>query len=614
VGTSSGAEAVAHAATHVHNRVVTGEMEDDFVFFQADFSNAFNNASRVAFLNSAKENFPELFPWVQWCYSRTSSLRYGNHTIASCNGTQQGDPLGPLLFSLVLHRVITRIAHDIPSLHLNAGYLDDGTIAGPARLVSEAISIIRLDGPSLGLFLNPQKSVLFWPSTPGRPGRGDDLFQTDIHRTTKEGIVSLGCPIGTTSFVKDFLRTKVNNSYQSLEKLVVLDEPQLAGTLLAGCVSFSKIGYEIRATRPDFTLESCILFDQKVVSTFEDIVGCNLTPLAAMQIQLPTRMGGLGLRSTALHAPAAYTSSSLSTLPLVSSLTSNCALPPILDARVLSLLSERLCEPQKLPTETPKSQKALSTLINKSLLSKTLAKANNLDKARILSCGLHGSGAVFNAAFGPSLDNRLDKQEYHFFVSSRLGLRICNDGKCQTCGSTLDLHGYHVAICKYGQNLKARHNALCEQLFHWCQTAQLAPVREVSCAGGGSVPADIYIPSWENGRSLALDITVVHPQQPALLAHSSKKPAHAAKHAEGKKIAKYSESCSKNVVHFVPVAAEFFGGWSEPAVRFIRKLATRLSVKWDLSLAETKKIMFQNLSVTMTKQNAKAVAIRNATD
>ena len=43
---------------------------------------------------------------------------------------QQGDPLGPLLFSLTLWPIIEEIESKIPNLTQHCWYLDDGIIAG----------------------------------------------------------------------------------------------------------------------------------------------------------------------------------------------------------------------------------------------------------------------------------------------------------------------------------------------------------------------------------------------------------------------------------------------------------------------------------------------------
>ena len=67
---------------------------------------------------------------------------------------QQGDPLGPLFFALVLHKVIDAIDADDDCLHLilQAWYLDDGVLAGPRQAVLRALSIIEDLGSPLGIF------------------------------------------------------------------------------------------------------------------------------------------------------------------------------------------------------------------------------------------------------------------------------------------------------------------------------------------------------------------------------------------------------------------------------------------------------------------------------
>ena len=76
------------------------------VFAKIDFTNAFNCVDRQAFLEECRHHFPGLSRWAEWCYSQSSHLYFGSSTISSERGVQQGDPLGPLLFSLALQPLL----------------------------------------------------------------------------------------------------------------------------------------------------------------------------------------------------------------------------------------------------------------------------------------------------------------------------------------------------------------------------------------------------------------------------------------------------------------------------------------------------------------------------
>ena len=60
---------------------------------------------------------------------------------------QQGDPLGPLFFALVLHKSVSAIDADDECLDL-AWFLDDGVLAGKKASVLRALSTLEEFGPS----------------------------------------------------------------------------------------------------------------------------------------------------------------------------------------------------------------------------------------------------------------------------------------------------------------------------------------------------------------------------------------------------------------------------------------------------------------------------------
>ena len=149
VGCPGGVEVVAHTLRDFVNNH-TGE---GLAALKVDFRNAFNCVDRSCFLSSVHHSFPGLYDWVEWCYSSPSILLYNHSNIISSScGVQQGDPLGPLLFSLVLAPIIEEIKALGP--RLNLWYLDDGVIVGPPSLLQQAWDIIVTKGPGFGLFPN----------------------------------------------------------------------------------------------------------------------------------------------------------------------------------------------------------------------------------------------------------------------------------------------------------------------------------------------------------------------------------------------------------------------------------------------------------------------------
>ncbi|GJV37636.1 putative reverse transcriptase domain-containing protein [Tanacetum coccineum] len=130
VGVSGGGEAILHAVNHL---IEDRGDEVGLSMLLVDFKNAFNLVDCEVMLQEVGTRYPAISRWVKFCYSTPTRLYYGEHTLRSYRGVQQGDPLGPLLFSLVLHPLV----------------------------------IIK-DGPCRGLHLNVDKTDVFWPKEDSR--------------------------------------------------------------------------------------------------------------------------------------------------------------------------------------------------------------------------------------------------------------------------------------------------------------------------------------------------------------------------------------------------------------------------------------------------------------
>jgi len=152
VGVKRGAEGIVHSL----RSFLKENVDSDKAVLKTDFKNAFNLVDRKCLLDVMAEKFPEAFPFVFQAYGTPSFLSFGCNTILSQRGVQQGDPLGPLLFSLIIHPFISSL-----TTKFNAWYLDDGTLAGFPFSIADDLKIIKNKCEDIGLELNFSKWEFF---------------------------------------------------------------------------------------------------------------------------------------------------------------------------------------------------------------------------------------------------------------------------------------------------------------------------------------------------------------------------------------------------------------------------------------------------------------------
>ena len=114
-------------------------------------------------------NCPEIFRLASLAYGSPTPHMANGNLIWSDSGVQQGDPLGPLLFSLAIHDIASSM-----KFNFTVWCLDDATIAGIPRSACDDIRRSSCMLTDIGLFLNPSKSELI------NLGRDETVF---LHKT-----------------------------------------------------------------------------------------------------------------------------------------------------------------------------------------------------------------------------------------------------------------------------------------------------------------------------------------------------------------------------------------------------------------------------------------------
>jgi hypothetical protein len=168
---------------------------------------------------------------VYTAYSNPSFLFFGSHIIESAEGIQQGDPLGPLLFSLTVHHLLGSLGSEFKIFHL-----DDGTLGGDLHDVSEDLRQIEMATEELALVLNHHKSEIIC-----------------VHDHTKQSMLSvsphlqcvdpseawlLGSPIGCSGSIEAFFSSKKKSLELLGERLKLLHSHDALSLLPRSCSFF----------------------------------------------------------------------------------------------------------------------------------------------------------------------------------------------------------------------------------------------------------------------------------------------------------------------------------------------------------------------------------------
>jgi hypothetical protein len=626
MGVRYSTEIIAECVKQSRKRITVRSDADDFVLVKVDLANAFNACSRDVMLHIVNTFFPSIAPFVSLCYHHSTSLMFSDHNIASSEGVQQGDPLGGLLFALVLQPLLLHI-RDQTQLDLNMWFFDDGTLIGSKHEIVKALRILSDRGPALGLHIQFAKTEIhpcgsnvsdfsMFSCFPNICIKSQDDC-ISLHKSDDLDILGIPItnPIATLRKILDRLKDSLNLISQ-------LEGPE-AYNILRYCLGFQKLNHILRTTPPSTI--SAELHDADIIirGALEKLVGASLTNVQWIQASLGMRkMPGLGIRAPSHIAMAAYVGSQLAIKETVSHLLGSYVNPDF-DACLRVFESAGI-----VITEPDKAQQTLSNKLDEIRYKLLLDSPpphlpdNNHEhdvlkhRARLLACSDTHSADFLKVVPNELLGTRLTHTEFSVAVRLRLGIAVLDANTiCLGCNRRLtsDTLGHHATACVAGGHVIARHNAIRDCIFQAAVSAGLNPRLEAPnlLSHSSRKPADVFIPNWSLGRGLALDVCVSSSLQKSVINEAARDAGAAAKKGFASKMKKFwDENKDDNTLTFLPICVETFGVWHQDSEAFIKTLADKLALRQAISRSRARRQLFQRLSVALHSYTADAVIAR----
>ena len=537
VGVRAGADAMVFAA-----RDAVAQISDDYAAVKLDFRNAFNEIHRSAVLEAIAAAVPEALQYAASAYSSPSWLFFGDRQLASSQGVQQGDPLGPALFSAALAKLWDSVPADAKAaLDVSAFYLDDGFLAGPPAALEVVVKHFAEVGPSIGVHLNAAKSEVI----------GTDIAAASFpgfRHTPADAWELLGAPCAGT-YTERWMERLEEKAKRRVELIARLHSPHAALALLQKCGASPITMFAARMVGPHGLFSRLDMAMHEAASRVA-LGEEQLLPVDAWaRAQLPVRLGGLGLRACARHCAIAHVAAFAAALPVVPHLrrsllqsalsfddatssaaaaaahptaaaappSADAAAPPPATARPLALAPPRsltvcpthsdvalvptvphqlahlathgaldtqtLGEADKQAAKHRGAQHALSAIVERWHGDAVRhALSDDVARATLSSATAPHAGAWLSGVPGKPLDDAwLQPEEFRLATRLRLGLAVApHDYTCGLCRKAVvgDPLGHHALTCSSGGMRKYLHDALVRQVHHVASQALLAPTIE----------------------------------------------------------------------------------------------------------------------------------------
>jgi len=417
----------------VHDKV-----PDKFVVL-VDIKNAFNSASRKATARAISQWCPAYYRFFKYGYNTPSVLimGYGDETryLSSSEGFRQGDPCGPLYFSVLFRTVLPEVIADTEA-ELQSAYLDDVWLVTKNPNVLDVLkNAFPAEGSPTGLVVHEGKT---------------QVISLNDMVAGKIGCEMLGSFVGSLELRRDFLNKKINALNLSLSRLRSLPFHHQY-IILRDSIS-RKLLHLLRCLDTTGLEPELEQLDRNLWQVLHEIQGIDLDPdldhwkIAALY-HLPRTFGGLGVTSHAHIRDAARTACTTHALQQIQAIYPDDrrfddappnAPPTFADDRATAI-----------PNMGPPKQKELVHKVNKILLARMFDESEcSGASATALADNSSKTGTAWQQALPHGQHRFLSNQHMREIIRARAQLHpTWNSATCAGCGLT-QTHG-HEDSCQY---------------------------------------------------------------------------------------------------------------------------------------------------------------------
>ena len=569
----------------------------DKVLVCLDIKAAYNNIHRAAILETLRQDMPELVRLFMWAYADHTELRdsTGKVMCMSKTGVKQGDAGGGLFFDTTYTINVLQKVVDAEKEATVLGVHDDSYLWASIEVAIRALKLLEELAQNIGLTFNREKCVVVRNA---QNANADSLLGMP---GTSNGIVALGVPIGTPSFVEEKAR-EMFTMYGNVLNCIADLPPGMAIPVLSGCTN-GKPTHLLRAIEPALVRGITVEWDKKMDAAIAKICMATICEGGyddfSEQVRgLTTSRGGLGIKRLHILSYDAYLASfwracgyakkhmpriweicinsqdgESSAEEKIDSLLEYYELPPGLGVRREFYFENELSA----------LKQSVLTIVSQDAILAALLKDKNFSKARkamLISAGSHGTASFvyFETQSNPQL--YLPSEVYREAIRLRLTLPgIESDpGFRQDCPCAIgDMEdtALHGLLCNATSGArKIRHDRIVQALAHYITWCNPAAKIEVEVWLDDNTKADIRMTL--NGKITWIDVSIVAPIGVRYIAMGSdKKSLVAAKDREEVKRRHYAPAIMASVgaVTFIPFVLEITGALGSTARKFVDDVA-----------------------------------------